>query len=105
MHGNIIHAMVYQVAAHGVVQVHHERNFELGANAIHAGNQHGITKLFPVNGEHAAEAADFTHHSRSERTMGEVFNALLGAVGAVNVNAAVGIGNGSLFQKQRSVCN
>jgi hypothetical protein len=30
--------------------------------------------------------------------MGEVFNALLGAVGAVNVNAAIGIGDGSLFQ-------
>ena len=30
--------------------------------------------------------------------MGEVLNALLGAVGAVNVNAAIGIGDGSLFQ-------
>src|SRR6185312_15151774 len=84
--------------AYGVVQVHHERNFELGANAIHAGNQHRIAKLFSVDGEHAPEAADFAHHSRSERAMGQVFNALLGAVGAVNINAAIGIGDGSLFQ-------
>jgi hypothetical protein len=32
--------------------------------------------------------------------MGQVFNALLGAISAVNVNAAIGIGNGSLFQSR-----
>jgi hypothetical protein len=30
--------------------------------------------------------------------MRQVFNALLGAVGAVNINAAIGIGDRSLFQ-------
>jgi len=28
--------MVYQITTHGVMQVHHESHFELGANAIHA---------------------------------------------------------------------
>ena len=101
LHGNVIHAVVYQIAAHGVMQVHHERHFELGADAIHAGNQHGIAKLFLVDGKHAAEAADLAHYSRRERAMGEVFNALLGAVGAVNINAAIGIGDGSLFQMRK----
>jgi hypothetical protein len=30
--------------------------------------------------------------------MGKVLDALLGSVGAININAAIGIGNGSLFQ-------
>src|SRR6185312_9894994 len=100
LNGNVVHAMVYQIATHGVMQVHHERYFELGAHAVHAGNQYRIAKLFLVDGKHAAEAADLADDAGRERTMGEIFNALLGAVGAVNINAAIGIGYGSLFQSR-----
>src|SRR5579872_431656 len=102
---NIVDAMVYQVCAHGVVQLHHEGHFELGADAIHTGNQHRITVLLLIDGEKAAEAANFTNHPAGEGAMGQVFDALLGAVRAVNINSTVSVSNGLGFQNLRSVFN
>src|SRR6185312_7838345 len=98
LHGDVIHAVIHQIAAHRVVQVHHESKFQFCADAIHAGDQHRLAKLLLVDGIHAAEAADLAHHSFGKGAMGQVLDALLGTVGAINVDAAVGISNGGLFQ-------
>src|SRR5437763_4006518 len=56
LYRDVVDAMVHQVAAHGVMKVHHESNFQLGANAIDARNQHGITEFFLVDGKQATES-------------------------------------------------
>ena len=41
-HGDVVDAMVDQVLADGVVPVHGKGDLELGADAIHAGDQHRL---------------------------------------------------------------
>ena len=92
LHRNVIDAVVHQIAAHGVVQVHHESEFQLGADAIHAGNQHRLAEFLFVDRKHAAEAANLTYHSLGEGAMGKIFDSLLSSVGAVDINTAVSVG-------------
>src|SRR5258707_399417 len=90
--------MVHQVAAHGVVQVHHESDLELGTHAVDARNQNGLAEFLAVDGKHAAETANLAHHTAGEGPVSKILDALFGAVSAVNVDSAVGVGDGRLFQ-------
>src|SRR5260221_9383457 len=74
--------------------------FQLGSSAIHALNEAGLQEYVLVNGKHAAEAADLAHHSTGEGAVGQVLDALLGAIGAANVNTAIGVSIRSLFQSK-----
>src|SRR5262249_10944831 len=58
LHSNVVDAMVHQVASHRVVLLHHERDFKLGADAVHTRDQDWLAKFFAVDGEHASETAD-----------------------------------------------
>src|SRR5689334_19194157 len=42
LHGNVIHAMVDEIPANGVVDSHVERNFQLGADSVNAGDENGV---------------------------------------------------------------
>ncbi len=44
LHGNVVDAVVHQISADGVVQVHLEGDLQLGAHAIDAGDQHRIER-------------------------------------------------------------
>ena len=103
LHGNVIHAVVHQVAAHGVVQLHHEGHFEFCANPVHAGNQHRLAELLFINCKQAAEAADLAYNSAGEGAVGQILDALLGPVGAVYVNAAIGVSDWGIFQNLSSI--
>ena len=54
----------------------------------------GSEILLLVDGEQAAEAANVAENTFVEGTVRQVFNALLGPVGALNVYTGVGVGNG-----------
>ena len=58
LHRDVVDAMVDQVAAHGVVNVHLEGDFELCAHTIDARDQHGIEIFLGVDGKQATEPAD-----------------------------------------------
>ena len=45
LNGNVVDAVVYQVGADGVMNVHFEGQFQFGTDAIHAGDQDGIEVL------------------------------------------------------------
>ena len=45
LHCDVVHTMVDQVRTHGVVKVHLESDFKLGAYAVDAGDQHGVEIL------------------------------------------------------------
>jgi len=75
------------------VQLHLEGNFQLGADAIHARNQHRVGIFLFIDGEQAAEAADFAQNTLGKSLMGEILDALLGLIATVNIHTGVGVGN------------
>ncbi len=96
LHGDVVDAVIDQVGADGVVDVHLEGDLQLGAHAVHARDQNRVHPLRLVHGEQAAEAADFAQYAAGESLVGEILDPLLGAVGAVNVHAGIGVGDGGL---------
>ena len=58
-HGDIVHAVIDQILANGVVAVHGERDLEFGPHPVGAGNQHRLLILAGIEGEQAAKAAHF----------------------------------------------
>src|ERR1019366_531227 len=97
LHRDVVHAVVHQVGADGVVQVHFKGDLQLGTDPVHAGNQNRVRVLFLVDGEEPAKAANLAQHSAIEGLVGEILDALLGAIGALDVYASVGVSNGSGF--------
>jgi|SRR6266700_3560652 len=73
---------------------HLEGQLEFRAYAVNTRNQDWVEILGLIHREQSAEAADFTEHAFCERLMGEILDALLGAVGLVDVDARVGVRNG-----------
>jgi hypothetical protein len=77
-----------------VVQVHLESDLQLRAHSVNTADKYGIKVLLFVNGKEAAEAAYVAEDAFIEGAVRQVLNALLGSVGALDVNAGVGVGNG-----------
>src|SRR5258708_12719699 len=86
--------MIDQVGADGVMHLHLEGEFELGAHAVHARNQDGIEILGFIDGEKRAKSANFAQDTLGERLMSEVLDALLGAIALLNVDAPAPVSDG-----------
>ena len=69
-------------------------SFSLVPDAVHAGDQHRIEVLRLVDREQPAEAADLAQHALGEGLVGEILDALLGAVGLVDIYARIGVSDG-----------
>ena len=89
LHCNIVDAVIHQIGADRVMNVHLEGQFELRANAVHARNQHWIEILCLVHRKQAAEAANLAEHALGERLMRQILDALLGPVSLIYVDARV----------------
>ena len=57
----------------------------------------GSAILLLVDGKQPAEAADLAQNAAVEGLVGQVLDALLGAVGALDVHAGIGVGDGAVF--------
>ncbi len=93
MNGDIVHAVIYQVCADRGMQVHLERDLQLCADPVDARNQHRIRVLNSINGEQTSKATNFAQYSFSEGLVGEILDALLGAIGAADVHPGICIGD------------
>ena len=93
LHRDVVDTVIHQVAADGVMHAHVEGDFQLGAHAIDARNQHRIQILF-VDREQPAESADFAQHSLGEGFVGQILDALLGAVATIDADTGIGVGDG-----------
>jgi len=91
--GDVIDAMIDQVGSDGGVQPHFEGNLQLRSHAIDAGDQDGIQVLGLVDDEEATKAANFAEHTAGKGFVRQILDALLGAVGAVDIDTGVGVGN------------
>ena len=90
-HRDVVDAMIDQVLADGVVAVQREGQLELGADAIHAGDQHRLPVFAHVQGEEAAEPADFAEHLGPMRRPEHSGQSGLDPVAQVNIHARAGV--------------
>jgi hypothetical protein len=70
-YGDVVDAMIDKVPSHGVMAVHGEGDFKLGANAIGARNEHGLAEFFDIQFKQTTEpthaAQDLTAPGGSEQ--------------------------------------
>jgi len=91
LHKNVIDAVIDEVAADGGVDAHGHGDFQFCADAIGAGDQHGLFPFFAVERKESAEAADAAEHAGSEGAAGVMPDALLGVVRDGNIHPSIGI--------------
>src|SRR6185295_6863886 len=58
LHKNVVDAVVHQIAADGVVTIHHHRHLQFRADAVGARYQHRFAHALEVTGKHSTETAD-----------------------------------------------
>ena len=90
-HGDVVDAMIDKVLADRVVAVHGEGDFQLGAHAVGAGDQHRLAEFFGVEGEQAAEAADFAQDLAAAGGGEQARQGGFDFVAQVNVDARRGV--------------
>ena len=91
---DVVHAHGDEVDADGVVPVRRERDLELGADAVGAGDEHRLPVLLHVEREEPAEAADPGEDLRPEGGAGMGLDELDEAIALVDVDARVAVGQG-----------
>src|SRR5262249_10952047 len=87
LYEDVVHAVVHEVGADGVVAAGHERDLQLGANAIGARYQHRLTVAGYVEAEEAAERPDVGEHAGRECAAGERTNPANGFVPRIDIDA------------------
>ncbi len=86
-HRDIVHAMVHEVCADGVVLVQREGELELGADAVHGRHEDRLAIFFHVQREQAAETADIAEHLTAMRGRQQLRQRGLDAIAQINVHA------------------
>ena len=90
-HRDVIHAMVHQVRANGVMPVEGEGELELRAHAVHGRHQDGLAVFLDVEGEQAAEAADLAEHLAAVGGREQLRQGGLHPVAQINIHAGGGV--------------
>ena len=91
LHEDVVDAHRDEVDADRVVAVERERELELGADAVGAGDQHRLAEAL-ADLDQRAEAADAGEHLGAQRALGERLDALDQRVAGVDVDAGVAVG-------------
>jgi hypothetical protein len=93
LHHDVVDAHPDKIDADGVVPAHGQGKFELGTDAVGAGDQYG----FPVPGgefKKAAKAPESRQHTRSPGLGDERFDTIYERIAGVDVHAGVPIRQG-----------
>ena len=90
-HRDVVHAMVHEVRADGVVLVQREGDFELGADAVHGRDEDRLAIFFHVQREQAAEAADLAEHLAAMRAGEQLRQRGFDFIAEINVHASGGV--------------
>ncbi len=88
---NVVDAVIDEIAADGGVDAHGHGDFEFGADAIGAGDQHGLSPFFAIEGKERAEAANAAENARSESMAGVMPDALLGFLSDGDIDTGIGV--------------
>ena len=99
--GNVVHTVVDQVGADGVVHSQGKRHLQLGADAVGARNQDRVGVLRDVQAEEAAKPANLAQHLLVEGFLRKILDALLGAVPLRKIHSGRSVGDGWLIRFSR----
>ena len=91
LHGDVVHTVVDQVLADGVMDAKLEGDLQFGADSVGARDQDGLGKLIEVEREEAAEAADLRQHLLVEGLARQHLDALFALLAAGDIDACVRI--------------
>jgi hypothetical protein len=78
--------VVHEVGADGAVPIGHERDFQLGADAVGARDQDGLFPRRGVELEQPAEGTNVGQHTRCERGLCQLLDAADGFVTRIDVD-------------------
>ena len=88
---DVVDAVVDEVGADRVVPAGHERDLELGADAVGARDQHRLAIPVAIEAEQAAERSDVREHAGRERRPRQRPDAADGLVAGVDVDASLAV--------------
>ena len=84
--------MVHEILADGVMAVRGKGDFEFRANAIDAGDKHGIFHSPEIGTEETSESTDFSEHFRAVRGADEGVDSFFDCVAEVHIDPGGGVG-------------
>ena len=90
LHEDVVDAVIDEVGADRVVHAGHERDLELGADAVGAGDEHRVRRR-PVEREQPAERSDARQHAGRVGAARERLDAPHGFVAGVDVDARLAV--------------
>ena len=86
LHEDVVDAVIDEIGADGAVPVRHERDLELGADAVGARHEHRLLERGGVELEQAAERSDVGQDAGRERGFGQTLDAADGFVARIDVD-------------------
>ena len=89
-HGDVVDAVVHQIAADGIVLIHRERDLQLRPNAINAGDKNWIAHSGKICSKESAESADLPENLSGSCRMSflhERLNSELQSIAKIDINA------------------
>ena len=92
LHEDVVHAVVDDVLAHGVVLLHHRGDLELGADAVRGGDEDRVLGASLRQSAEAAERADAANHVDRLGAADHCLDGLEGFHLVVDVDAGGGVG-------------
>ena len=90
-HRDVVHAMVHEIGADGVVPIQRKRDLQFRADAIHARHEHRLAHSGEVRREEAAESTDFPEHFGTVRALYARLDAALDQVAQINVHSGASV--------------
>ena len=91
-HRDVVHAMIHEIGADGVVFVQRESDFQFRPDAVDARDQHRLAHSEKFGAEQSAEAADFPEHLRAVRLPDERLDPALQPVAKIDIDAGARVG-------------
>src|SRR5262249_52153627 len=97
-HCDVVHAMIYQIGADGVVLVQCERDLEFRPDAIGARDENWIVHSGKIRAKQTAKAADFSENLRAVRLADERLDSPFQLVAKIDIDPGARV---SLFHLWR----
>ena len=86
-HGDVVDAMIDQILPDRVMAIHGKGDFQLGADAIHAGNEDRVAEFFDIQREQSAEPADLAEDLAAAGGSEQLRQGGLDPVAQVNIDS------------------
>ena len=92
MDHNVVHTMINQIRADGVVPIHRERDLQFGSDTIYACHQDRLAHPGEIRREKSSKAAHLSKNLRPVSAFNARLNAALDQIAEINIYAGGCVG-------------